>query len=64
MLSTGKVRRDVKISKDVILEEKIPIIAGPNGVESMKLMVGVAKELKKLNIKIIRGHAYKPLPSL
>ena len=62
MLSTGKVRRDVKISKDVIFgRKKIPIIAGPNGVESMKLMVGVAKELKKLNIKIIRGHAYKPL---
>ena len=46
MLSTGKVRRDVKISKDVILEEKIPIITRSNGVENVKLMVGVAKELK------------------
>lgn len=39
----------------------IPIIAGPNGVESHKLMLDVAKCLVKNKIKIIRGHAYKPL---
>ena len=37
------------------------MIAGPNGVESHKLMDQVAKCLIKNNIKIIRGHAYKPL---
>ncbi len=39
----------------------IPIIAGPNGVENHKLMLDVAKCLVKNKIKIIRGHAYKPL---
>ena len=33
-------------------------------VENKKLMVDVAKQLKKLKIKIIRGHAYKPLTFL
>ena len=41
--------------------KQIPIIAGPNGVESQKLMEDVAKCLVKNKIKIIRGHAYKPL---
>ena len=47
---------------ELYLEKKnIPIIAGPNGVESKNLMHKVAKILKKNDIKIIRGHAYKPL---
>ena len=62
ILSTGKKKRIVKISKNIIFGgNQIPIIAGPNGVENKKLMVDVAKQLKKLKIKIIRGHAYKPL---
>ena len=62
ILSTGKKKRIVKISKNIIFGgSQIPIIAGPNGVENKKLMVDVAKQLKKLKIKIIRGHAYKPL---
>ncbi len=61
-ISTSKKRRIVNISKNLVFGEKnIPIIAGPNGVESKKLMVDVAKQLTKLNIKILRGHAYKPL---
>ncbi len=61
-ISTSKKRRIVNISKNLVFGEKnIPIIAGPNGVESKKLMVAVAKQLTKLNIKILRGHAYKPL---
>ena len=58
-ISTSKKRRIVNISKNLVFGEKnIPIIAGPNGVESKKLMVAVAKQLTKLNIKILRGHAY------
>lgn len=62
MLSTSKGKKIVKIGDDLSFGgKKIPIIAGPNGVENKKLMVDVAKQLKKLKIKIIRGHAYKPL---
>ena len=61
-LVTSKKIKKVKISNDLIFgSNQLPIIAGPNGVESMGLMVKVAKLLKKRNIKIIRGHAYKPL---
>ena len=62
-ISTSKKKeRLIKISKDIIFgSNQIPIIAGPNGVESHKLMVDVAKCLVKNKIKIIRGHAYKPL---
>ncbi len=61
-LSTAKKKVIVKISKNIEFGGKnIPIIAGPNGVESLELMRKVAKVLKKNNIKLIRGHAYKPL---
>lgn len=62
MLSTSKGKKIIKIGNDLSFgEKKIPIIAGPNGVENQKLMIDVAKQLKKLKIRIIRGHAYKPL---
>tara|TARA_B100000242_G_C43053272_1_gene492286 strand:+ start:3811 stop:4710 length:900 start_codon:yes stop_codon:yes gene_type:complete len=61
-LSTSKTKRIVDIGDGIKFGgKKIPIIAGPNGVESRSLMVGVAKTLVKNRIKIIRGHAYKPL---
>lgn len=62
-LSTSKkVKYKVNIDNNIIFGLKnIPVIAGPNGVESHKLMDQVAKCLIKNNIKIIRGHAYKPL---
>ena len=61
-ISTSKKKRSVNISKGLVFGKKnIPIIAGSNGVESKKLMISVAKELVKSNIKILRGHAYKPL---
>lgn len=61
-LSTSNRRRIVDIGNGVKFGSKnIPIIAGPNGVESHNLMVNVAKTLIKNKIKIIRGHAYKPL---
>ena len=61
-LSTSKkVKYKVNIGNNIIFGLKnIPVIAGPNGVESHKLMDQVAKCLVKNNIKIIRGHAYKP----
>ena len=61
-LSTSNRRRIVDLGNGVKFGSKnIPIIAGPNGVESHNLMVNVAKTLIKNKIKIIRGHAYKPL---
>ena len=61
-LSTSNKKRIVDIGGGIIFgEKKIPVIAGPNGVESHKLMVEVAKSLVNNNLKIIRGHAYKPL---
>ena len=61
-LSTSKIKRIVDLGDGVKFGEKnIPVIAGPNGVESHSLMVDVAKILIKNKIKIIRGHAYKPL---
>ena len=60
--STSKKEIRIKISKDVIFSKKtLPIIAGPNGVESRELIFRTAKFLKQNGIKIIRGHAYKPL---
>ncbi len=61
-LATSKIKRIVDIGDGIKFGGKnIPIIAGPNGVESRSLMVSVAKTLVKNKIKIIRGHAYKPL---
>tara|TARA_A100001015_G_scaffold303029_1_gene391990 strand:+ start:896 stop:1798 length:903 start_codon:yes stop_codon:yes gene_type:complete len=62
-LSTSKKKKNiVDIGNGVKFgSDNIPIIAGPNGVENHKLMLDVAKCLVKNKIKIIRGHAYKPL---
>ena len=61
-LSTSRKKRLVKISNNIIFGgSAIPVIAGPNGVESRDLMFKVAKQLVKNKINIIRGHAYKPL---
>lgn len=48
MLSTAKKPITVDIGNGIIFGgKKIPIIAGPNGVESKKLMLSVGKFLKK-----------------
>ncbi len=61
-LSTANKKVLVKVDKNIIFGGKnIPVIAGPNGVESLQLMTKIAKNLKKNNINLIRGHAYKPL---
>lgn len=60
--STSKKEIIVKITDKITFSKKnLPIIAGPNGVENRKLIFNVAKFLKKVGVKIIRGHAYKPL---
>ena len=39
----------------------IPIFAGPNMVESRKLILDVAKNVKKIGAHFLRGGAFKPL---
>jgi 3-deoxy-7-phosphoheptulonate synthase len=59
---TSNKKVSVKVTDKIIFNEKnLPIIAGPNGVESRELIFHVAKFLKKKGVKILRGHAYKPL---
>jgi len=59
---TSKNKISVRINKDIIFSKKtLPIIAGPNGVESRELIFKVGKLLKKNKIGILRGHAFKPL---
>ena len=61
-LCTQKKEKKIIIRKDIVFSKNsLPVIAGPNGVESRNLIFNVAKFLKKQGIKILRGHAYKPL---
>ena len=61
-LVTSSKKRIIKINSKILFSEKhIPIIAGPNGVESRELIFKVGKFLKKNGLKILRGHAFKPL---
>ena len=61
-LITSKKKIDVRVSKEIVFSEStLPIISGPNGVESRELILKIAKKIKSLGLKILRGHAYKPL---
>lgn len=56
-----KIRKVViknKISFDKI---NVPIIAGPNGIESPELLQKIIIFLAKCNIKLVRCHTFKPL---
>lgn len=39
----------------------VPIVAGPNTVESEKMIVDIALKVKAAGAKVLRGGAYKPL---
>ena len=41
----------------------VPVIAGPCSIESEDQIVGIAKALKQLGIRILRGGAFKPRTS-
>ena len=61
-LINSKIKKKIKINNKItITEKKLPIIAGPNGIESKKLLINTAKLLKKNKLKFIRAHAFKPL---
>lgn len=61
-LSTNKNEKKVIVRSDIVFSKyTLPIIAGPNGVESRNLIFNVARFLRKQGVKILRGHAYKPL---
>lgn len=61
-LCTQKKEKRIIIRQDIVFSKNsLPVIAGPNGVENRNLIFNVAKFLKKQGIKILRGHAYKPL---
>ncbi len=50
-----------KISGVEFGSKLIPIFAGPNMVESEKLIINCAKNVKKLGAHFLRGGAFKPL---
>lgn len=52
---------DIKISDDVELANgKFLMIAGPCSVESEDQIIGVARDLKKIGVNVLRGGAFKP----
>jgi 3-deoxy-7-phosphoheptulonate synthase len=53
----------ISINDQEIIGNKLCIIAGPCAVESEEQMYLAAAELAKLNIKIMRGGAFKPRTS-
>jgi len=61
-LATKKRVKKIIYKKKIIFSDKIiPIIAGPNGVESKELLFKTAKLLKKNNLNFFRVHMFKPL---
>ncbi len=52
---------NVKITDELSLtDDKFLMIAGPCSVEDEEQIVGVAKELKKTGVNVLRGGAFKP----
>jgi len=52
---------DIKINDEVSINKKnFIVIAGPCSVESEEQIIGVAKNLKKIGVNVLRGGAYKP----
>lgn len=58
----SKKKRNIKIKDDIVFNKiNIPIIAGPNGVDSENLIENVVNFLMSCNVRLIRGHVFKPL---
>ena len=58
----SKIKRSIKVNNRININSKnLPIISGPNGLESKKLLINTAKLLKKNKLNFIRTHAFKPL---
>lgn len=54
----------VPLGEDVVIGGQVPVvIAGPCSVESPEQMERIAKGLKELGVRIMRGGAYKPRTS-
>ena len=51
----------VKINDTVFGSSTIPIMAGPNMVENEKMIIKIAKFVKKNGAQFLRGGAFKPL---
>ena len=55
---------NVKINDELSLtDDKFLMIAGPCSVEDEEQIVGVAKELKRIGVNVLRGGAFKPRTS-
>jgi len=53
----------IKVGKHIIGGKKIHVMAGPCAVESMPVLVNIAKEVSKAGASFIRGGAFKPRTS-
>lgn len=57
-----RTKRSVKVNNRITFGNgDINIIAGPNGVETRKLIHKTASFLNSIGVKILRGHVFKPL---
>ncbi len=61
--SNADIKNTVRINNSVIGDNNFLIIAGPCAVESQEQILSIAKEIKKSNINVLRGGAYKPRTS-
>ncbi len=60
-MKSGDQMVNVKINDEISLtDERFLMIAGPCSVEDEEQIVGVAKELKKIGVNVLRGGAFKP----
>ena len=51
----------IKVNNTIFGSKTIPIMAGPNMVENEKMIIKIAKFVKKNGAQFLRGGAFKPL---
>ena len=62
LVCDNKLKKSVKIKKNLIYSNKtIPLICGPNGLESLRLGLNFANFISDLNLNFMRVHVFKPL---